>query len=239
MADPSTGEGPPTTTQQHSRWTAGRVIGMVFVSLGGLIGLALLVGGIALVAVHLFERDDDGFYTSDREQLESASYAISSDEIDLGGDADDWAPEGLLGELRVRVEGDKPIFVGIGPDADVARYLGRGAYDELSDFDEGEAQLALHQGGRPRTPPGGQDFWVAEAQGAGEQTLTWDADFGRWTIVAMNADGARRLTLEADAGVRIDWAIWAGLGILVVGLLMTAGAVVVILLIGRRATVKT
>jgi hypothetical protein len=42
-------------------------------------------------------------------------------------------------------------------------------------------------------------------------------------------------TVEADAGVKLDWAIWAGLGMLGVGLLMSAGAVAVILLIGRRA----
>jgi len=33
-----------------------------------------------------------------------------------------------------------------------------------------------------------------------------------------------------------DWAIWAGLGMFVIGLLMTAGAVIVILLIGRHAS---
>ena len=238
----STPEQPPTQSsteppqdEPRSRWTAGRVIGMVFASLGGLIALALVLGGGAVVAAHLFARDDDGYYTSDREQLESATYAISSEEIDLGADADDWAPEGLLGEVRIRVESEEPIFVGIGPDVDVAAYLSRVAYDELTDFDDGEAQLELHQGGRPRTPPGEQDFWAAEAEGSGEQTLTWDADFGRWTVVVMNADGARGITAEADAGVKVDWAIWAGLGVLVVGLLMGAGSVAVILALGRRA----
>jgi hypothetical protein len=51
----------------------------------------------------------------------------------------------------------------------------------------------------------------------------------------MNADAARDIDVQADAGLKLDWAIWAGLGMLVVGLLMSAGAVAVILLIGRRA----
>jgi hypothetical protein len=225
----------PTPARPQSNWNAGRVIGMIFASLGGLIGLALLLGGLAIVAAHLFGRDDDGYYTSDREQLESATYAISSEEIDLGADADDWAPEALLDEVRIRVESDRPIFVGIGRDVEVARYLGPVAYDELTDFDNGEAQFDLHQGRRPRTSPGSQDFWAAEAEGSGEQTLTWDADFGRWTAVVMNAAGTRGLTTEADAGVKLDWTIWAGLGLFILGLLMTAGAVVVILIIGRRA----
>ena len=143
----------PAPDRPRSNWTAGRVIGMVFASIGGLIGLALLVAGIAVIAVHAFERDDDGYFTSDQEQLESATYAISSEEIDLGADADDWAPEGLLGDARIRVESTKPIFIGIGPDVEVDRYLSRVAYDELSDFDNGEAQLDLHPGGRPQTPP--------------------------------------------------------------------------------------
>ena len=209
---------------------------MVFASIGGLIGLALLLGGIAVMVAYAVARDDDGYFTSDREQLESATYAISSEEIDLGADADDWAPEGLLGEVRIGVESDEPIFVGIGPDVDVETYLSRVAFDELTDFDDGEAQFDLHQGGKPRTPPGEQDFWAAEVEGSGEQTLTWDADFGRWTAVVMNADGARGITTEADAGVKLDWAIWAGLGLLTVGLLMSAGAVAAILLIGRRAS---
>ena len=136
----------------RSNWTASRVIGIVFASIGGLIGLALLVGGIAVLAAYAFGRDDDGYFNSDRQQLESATYAIITEDIDLGVDEVDWAP------------------------------------------------------------------------------------IGRWTAVVMNADAARGIDVEADAGVKLGWAIWAGLGMFVVGLLMTAGAVVVILLIGRGAS---
>jgi hypothetical protein len=51
----------------------------------------------------------------------------------------------------------------------------------------------------------------------------------------MNADGARGIDVEADAGVKLAWVVWAGLGMFVVGLLMSVGAVVVVLLIGRGA----
>jgi hypothetical protein len=219
----------------RSNWTAGRVIGMVFAGIGGLIGLALLVGGIAVLAAYLFERDDDGYFNSDRRQLESATYAITSEDIDLGVDEVDWAPDEILGNVRVQVDSEKPLFVGVGPDDDVDRYLGDVAHDELIDFDGDEPQFDPHVGRAPRTPPREQDFWVAESEGSGEQALTWDAEFGRWTAVVMNADAARGIDVEADAGVKLDWAIWAGLGMFVVGLLMSAGAVVVIVLIGRRA----
>ena len=228
-------EGTTPPTGSRSTWTAGRVIGMVFASIGGLIGLALLIGGIAVMAAYAFERDDDGYFTTDRERLESATYGITSEDIDLGQEAIDWAPDEVLGKVRIQVEAERPVFTGIGRDADVDRYLGTVAIDELTDFDGGKPDFARHDGGRPETAPADQGFWVAEAEGVGEQELTWDAEFGQWTAVVMNADASRGVDVEVDAGVQLDWAIWAGLGMFLVGLVMSAGAVAVILLIGRRA----
>jgi hypothetical protein len=238
MTDPgeqrSTSNTAASPAQPRSNWTASRVIGMVFASIGGLIGLALLVGGIAVIAAYAFGRDD-GYFNSDRHELQSATYAITTQDIDLGEDQFDWAPDAILGNVRIQVDGEKPVFVGIGRDSDVDRYLGNVVHDELVDFDGDDPQFELHQGRAPRTPPREQNFWVAESEGSGERALTWDAEFGRWTAVVMNADAARGIDVEADAGVKLDWAIWAGLGMFVVGLLMSAGAVVVILLIGRGA----
>jgi hypothetical protein len=240
MAD--SGEQRPTSNTAASaapppsNWTASRVIGIVFASIGGLIGLALLVGGIVVLAAYAFGRDDDGYFNSDRQRLESATYANITDDIDLGADEVDWAPDKILGNVRVQVDSAKPVFVGIGADEDVDRYLGDVAYDELIDFDGDEPEFDPHEGGPPGAPPGDQDFWVAESEGSGEQALTWDAEFGRWTAVVMNADAARGIDVEADVGVKLDWAIWPGLGMFVVGLLMTVGAVIVILLVGRRAS---
>jgi hypothetical protein len=218
----------------ESKWTASRVIGLIFTSIAGLIGLALLLGGIAVLAAYAFGRDDDGYFNTDRKPLRSATFAITTEEIDLG--ELNWAPEGILGDVRIEVDSRKPVFVGIGSDADVDRYVGDVAHDELTGFDGDNAELSLSRGGSPRTPPGQQNFWVAESAGSGEQALTWDAEFGRWTAVVMNADGARGIDVEADAGIKLGWAIWAGLGMFVIGLLMTVGAVVVVLLIGRRAS---
>jgi hypothetical protein len=232
----ATSNAAPSPAGPRSNWTASRVIGTVFASIGGLIGLALLIGGIAVLAAYVFARDDDGYFNSDRKQLDSATYAITTEDIDLGVDESDWAPDEILGNVRVQVEGDRPVFVGIGSDDDVDRYLGDVAHDELVDFHGGDPELDLHRGRAPRTPPAEQDFWVAESEGSGEQALTWDAEFGRWTAVVMNTDAARGIDVEADAGVKLGWAIWAGLGMLAVGLLMTVGSVIVILLIGRRAS---
>ena len=77
--------------RSRSNWTASRVIGIVFASIGGLIGLALLVGGIAVLVAFAFSRDDHGYFNSDRHRLESATYAIVTDDIDLGAYEVDWA----------------------------------------------------------------------------------------------------------------------------------------------------
>ncbi len=226
----------PTPPRYQSNWTFGRVIGMVFTSIAGLIGLALLIGGLAVLAAYAFGRDDDGYFASDREHLDSATYAITTENIDLGEEAIDWAPDEVLGDVRIQVDADAPIFVGIGPDANVDRYLRDVAHDELTGFNDGEPEFASHEGARPKTAPSDQGLWVAKTEGAGEQELTWDAEFGQWTAVVMNADATRGVDVEANAAVKLDWVIWVGLGMFVVGLLMTAGAVVVVLLIGRRAS---
>jgi hypothetical protein len=226
----------PAPTRSQSHWTAGRVIGMVFASIGGLIGIALLLGGLAVMAAYAFGRDDDGYFTSDRERLDSPTFAITTEDIDLGADEVDWAPDEILGNVRIQVEGDQPVFVGIGSDTDVDRYLDGVAHDELVDFDGDDPEFSLHRGQAPRSAPADQDFWVASSEGSGEQSLTWDAEFGRWTAVVMNVDAGRGVNVEADAGVKLGWVLWAGLGMFLVGLLMSAGAVAVILLIGRRAS---
>ena len=208
---------------------------MVFACLAGLIGLLFLVGGIAAIGAHLFARDDDGYYTSDEVTLKSPRYAIRTEEIDLGANDVDWAPEEILGNVRIRVTSEKPVFIGIGPDGAVAAYLSGVGQDELTDLDEDPPELSGAPGRAPRRPPGALRFWVAQANGAGEQELNWDADFGRWSAVVMNADASRGIDVEADAGVKIGWVIWVGLGLLIVGLIIEGAAIALMLLIARGA----
>src|SRR2546423_4764166 len=118
--------------QPRSSWTASRVIGMVFASIGGLIGLALLAGGIAVLAAYFFDRDH-GYFNSDSKQLKSAGYAITTKEIDLGADQIDWAPDQIVNKARLQVNSAKPVFVGIAPDQSVDRYLAGVAHDQLAD----------------------------------------------------------------------------------------------------------
>jgi hypothetical protein len=222
-----------TTT---SNWTGGRIVAMVFTSIGALIGVTLLLCGLGLVALHAFARDDDDFYTTDREQLRSSGYAITTDELNL--DFVEDLPDDVLGTLRVNAEGigARPLFIGIGPSAEVQRYLGRVAHSEITDFTHGDPVYTQIPGGRPASPPAAQRFWVAQSQGFGDRRIDWDPEDGVWTVAAMNAGGSRPVAVEAEIGAKLDWVIWLGVGFIVVGLVLSIGGVILILIVGRRAS---
>jgi hypothetical protein len=211
----------------------GRVFALAACSIAFLVGLAMLLGGLAIVAAHLFARDDDGYYTTSTEPLESRGFAITSDNIDLGDL--DWAPEDAFASLRVTAEGSagRPVFVAIGRTAAVDGYLGGVARSMLADFRNGDARYEEVVGRAPRGRPGAQPFWVASAEGTGEQEVSWDLEPGEWTAVAMNADASRGVAVDASAGAKVDWLIWVGVGLVVLGALLAGGMVFLILYLVR------
>jgi hypothetical protein len=226
--DEPTGPAPHTTDQpaQPPPSRGGRTVGIVLSSIVGLFGLVILIGGIALIAVHLFARDDDGFYSTNTEELRSNGYAVATDEIDLGGGSGGFSVDDLSATVRIDASSadGKPVFVGIGPTTDVDRYLDGVAHSEVTDFDGGP-QYTQHAGGAPSGLPGAQGFWVARSQGLAGQRVEWDLDNGNYTAVAMNAGGSRGVGVDVDVGAKVSWLIWVGVGLTVVGLLIV-GAVV-------------
>ena len=212
------------TTTTRKRSTAA----IIASSIGGLVGLAVLVAGLAVIAVHQFNRDDDGFYTSGNERVESAGYAVVTDRIDLGTEAD-WTPDGVIGELRLRAEspGGEELFVGIAPSDDIAKYLGGVRRSELTDIRNGDPVLVDESGGKPADPPTSEDFWVAQDQGAGERSVEWDPEGGVWTAVVMNGDASAGVTAAVDAGAKVDWLIWVGLGLTLFGLILLVPCAIV------------
>jgi hypothetical protein len=213
-------------------------LGVVFSSIAGLVGVGLLLGGLGLVAVHAFARDDDGYYTSDREHLQSPGFAIATDDLDLDFGAGGWTPGDVFGTVRVRAESSNgdPVFVGIAPTSDVDRYLSGVGHSQVTDFAGGDPRYDVQPGRAPRSRPDAQDFWVSQAAGGGEQIVSWDVESGNWSAVAMNADAARGVSVDADAGVKVGWLVWLGIGLAVFGALMAATGVILVLRIGRRAT---
>jgi hypothetical protein len=221
----------------HHGPPVGRIVLTVIGAL--LIVPALVLGGIGSVLVwaHATQRDADGFFTSDRGRLETVAYAITSDEIDLGvrpGGRERRFDLGDLATLRFKVDpqSESPVFVGIGPADDVDRYLDGVAHAEVTDVDHHPFRVTYDfvEGGEPPAPPGDEDFWVATAEGPGDQTLEWDLESGQWAVVAMNANGSAGVSLDASVGVKADWVLPVGIGLLVgAALLATLGAVLLVI----------
>lgn len=219
----------------------GRIVLLVLGIVAGLISFGLVAGGSVLVWAHATQRDDTGYYQSSAETLNTASYALTSGQVDLGADLHegDWVPFEHIGTARVRATSAKEgaVFVGIARDADVARYLGGSNHDEVTDFSTHAADVKYrhHAGEQRPAPPGEQDFWVASASGTGRQAVTWDLKQGSWTVVVMNADASPGVAVRASVGLKTGILLGIGIGLLIAGVLGAAVALVLILLAVRKS----
>ena len=205
----------------------GGVVLLVVGSIAALLAFALLAAGCAAVVVDQTQRDDDGFLMSPTEDFTTATYAIASESADLDLEGPDWATTDFLGTVRIRSESDRPVFVGIAPEADVAEYLDGVDHSVVTEIGR-EPRYSEREGGPPGGPPAERTFWVASATGAGEQTLEWEPEDGSWNVVVMNADGSRGVAADLSIGGELDPVIWIGIGLLVAGALLAAAAALAI-----------
>jgi len=219
----------PAPALTPSRFTPGRVVAVVLGSLGALVGVALLIGGLVLVLAHLALRDADGFYTSSTERLTTSTRALTSEGLRLGaprGAGIQWAVDAAPVRVRVRAAGadGRPVFVGIARESAVDSYLRGVAHDEVTDVHGNpfSVETVRHAGTVRPAAPARQAFWAASATGRGTQTATWKVDNGRWAVVVMNADGRRGVTTDVSVGASAGWLIWVGLGLVLAGILSTA-----------------
>ena len=206
---------------------AGRIVLLVVGSIAALLAFAVLVGGCAIVAVDRTQRDDDGFLMSPTEDFSTSTYAIVSESADVDLDDAEWVVKSFLGTVRIRSESERPVFVGIAPETDATAYLDGVEHVVVTDFDE-EPRYSRRTGGAPGNTPGEETFWVASTAGAGEQTLDWEPENGDWRVIVMNADGTRGVSAELRIGAELDSVIWFGIGLIVAGGLLAAGAALAI-----------
>ena len=228
---------PIETSEARSRWTAGRVILAVVGVVAGIVAFGLLAGGGVLVGVDRTQRDDDGFLMSPTQEFASPAYAVVSQSTDIDAGGGEWALDAFLGTIRIRSEGDRTVFVGIGPAAEVDRYLRGVERDVVDDLDSaGDPEYARQAGGPVAGAPGDETFWAASATGSGEQTLDWEPEDGDWRAVLMNADAGRGVSAEMSIGAKLDSVLWIGIGLLALGVLFAAGAALAITAAVRRRT---
>lgn len=90
----------------------------------------------ALGLAYAFGRDNSGYFQDTLEDVRSPTVAVTTEDLALTIDAGSpaWLVDALDADLRLRVgssDGARPIFVGIGPAADVASYLDGVAHDQI------------------------------------------------------------------------------------------------------------
>lgn len=200
----------------------------------GLISLGLVVGGSVLVWAHATQRDADGFYDFAARPFGAPGHAITSEDLDLGEEPNDWFPSGLA-TVRIRASADADVFIGIAARGDVDRYLEGVAHSVVNTVSGTPFRVTYRQvaGELAPSPPAEQSFWVASVSGSGEQTLTWELEEGAWVLVVMNADASQGVDVRLAAGVKTGLLLPIGIGLLVFGLLVAAGAITLIVLSTR------
>jgi hypothetical protein len=229
----------PEAAARPSRWTAGRITALVIGALLLLLGLVLLGGGGTALWADRTQRDG-GYVTTGVHEFSSSGSALATVRTDLGTAGVGWLySPGLLGKVRIRVtpvSAGPPLFVGIGPSADVDRYLAGVHHTVISEFWRDEVEAV--DGGLARSAPPTQHFWVASDTGPGTRSLVWDPTDGAWTVVVMNADGRPGIDVGADLGARMPAVPWIGLGLLAAGGIFLLGGVLLIAgaIRGRRAS---
>lgn len=214
--------------------SASRVTMIVIGTIVGLVGLALLLAGVGLLAADA-QRGADGYFTSPEYELSSDGYAITAEDIDLAAEADpaEWTPNFGAFTTRLTVapqDAETPVFAGIGLESDVDAYLDDVAHDRLGRLGDQSSEVTYESaaGESAPAPPTEQDFWVASSAGAGTQTVTWEPESGRWAVVVMNADGSQAPAVTATAAVQTGVLTPIGIALVVFGLLALGGAIALI-----------
>jgi hypothetical protein len=223
---------PPTlASRPSSSFGAGRVLLIVFGSIAVLIALALLAGGGAAVW-GLGQRDGSGYFTSGSHRLSTTSYALASDNLDVGTDAPRWVFGDHFATVRIEASSTRPVFIGIARTGAVERYLAGVQRDQIRDFELDPFSVSYRHRGGSVAPaaPAGENFWRVKASGSGNQTIGWPLEKGNWSVVVMNADGSRGVTVDARVGARVPYLRWVVIGFLAAGgLILLAGSFLIYL----------
>src|SRR5436309_4703227 len=117
---------PPGSGAPSSGLTIG---GWILAGLGGL----LVVGAIALVVVHLTQRNMDGYYTSSTVQVAAPGYAITAEGVHIANLP--TLTNDVIGRVRIsaRSNNGRALFVGIASQNALNGYLAGVARNQVTD----------------------------------------------------------------------------------------------------------
>ncbi len=230
-------EGPPA--RPASRWGPGRILAVIVGAVLAFASLGMLATGGVLRLADDGIRDSQGYLMSSDVEFSSPGYAAASPDVELrGGTPFVDVPERWLGTVKVEADArtDDGVFIGIARTSDVSAYLSGVARSTVEDpiGNDQNPRTEFTDGGPPPGAPQDQDFWVASADGQGQQTLTWDADEGNWTLVVMNDKGTTPVAADVSVGATIPILDDIALGLLIAGLVGAVIAAAVLVAALRR-----
>jgi hypothetical protein len=199
------------------------VIGSILALIGALLALA---GGTTLA---LFGTDDELETGTNRITTPTSALVTQVAKIE-----DTAEVAKALGDLKITVRSSPDdVFVGVGPAADVDRYLEGAPIDRVRDFDVDPFKLSKtrRDGSRTPKPPGDQKFWVARSKNG---VMEWKLRDGDYRFVVMNADGKPDVSTDASFAIKIPSISTIAIVVLIVGGLMFVGGMVLVILGARR-----
>ena len=228
-----------------SMWNVGSILAVLFGGLLILVSLGLLLGGGAVIWVQSTFSDSEGFLMSREVRLQSDSYAMVFQDVNIDIDvdvpADIWAPKpgDFVTVKLVGMSNDpsKELFIGIARDTDASEYLKNVKYDrvlfdpswvdetwEISPGPRGGIRFSVsrltHPGVAPSQAPDSMWFWEASATGSGPQTILWEPTAGSFWVVVMNADGSENVDMHMRLGAKIPILRIIGGGLLAGGFII-------------------
>jgi len=219
--------------------TAGKVVVAALGAFFALISLAVLIGGGFLFWAQETLPDVEGYFNSPSYRLETGGYAIVAEEIDLASYPGDWWPSKIdvSARLSVRASGGQDVFIGIGLQEDVDDYLDNVAHSVVRQLGDrwDDVRLVDQLGDEAASLPADAGIWAVSVQGAGEQTLTWEPQRGRWAVVVMNADAATDVSVSAIASARIPFLHSISIGLLTAGVVVAAFASLFLIMATRSS----
>jgi len=231
------GQGPAAAGP--SGWTAGRVISVVAGAVLVACSLGLLGGGAGAVWATTAHRHA-GYVDLGTRSYRTTGYALASRQIQLDTATGGWdVARSLFGTVRLRITATPAgtaVFTGIAPAGAAGRYLSGVAYATITGSHGGHPSYLGHAGGAPAVLPAQAGIWTVTAAGAGTQTLTWPVTSGRWTVIAMNADGSAPVSIRINVAATLPALPWVATGLLIAGAIFLAAGALLIALPARAAS---
>lgn len=189
--------------------------------LSAFVGVMIVIGSLGVVgagAVALSVDDTDGYVTVGPVRVTTDSAALVGDDLEIFLDdpvVDRIDLDRIGAQIEVDSRNGKAVFVGIGPEAEVTRYLAEARHASV-EFTDRDVIIIGHDGKEDIVAPGEKTFWVAQAT---DGALAWDIENGRWAVAVLNADGTPGVDVDVTAAARLPFIRPIGIGLVIAGLL--------------------